>query len=95
VDQLAAGALIMISTIGITFSMQASFAESPAVDIPLRVVLAAFALVVLFHPNESAAGLACLPVLAYIGYWVVWRRPIANGTTARNLAAHPASGDST
>jgi len=93
-DQLVAGILVMISTIGITFSMQASFAESRAVDAALRIVLAAFALVVLFHPSVSAAGLACLPVLAYIGYWVVWRRPIANGTTARNLAAHSASGDS-
>jgi TRAP-type uncharacterized transport system fused permease subunit len=92
--QLAAGALIMISTIGITFSMQASFAESAPVDVALRIVLAAFALVVLFHPNVSAAGAACLPVLAFIGYWVVWRRPLVNGATAPTLA-QPARGDTT
>jgi hypothetical protein len=73
--------------------MQANFAESSAVDVTLRVVLGAFALLALFHPNESAAGLACLPVLAFIGYWIVWRRPIANGAAARSLVA--ARGDST
>ena len=72
--QLAAALLVLISTIGITFSLQARFSDSGTVDAALRIVLAAFALVVLFHPSEAVAGVACLPVLAFIGYWVGWRR---------------------
>src|SRR3954453_18736377 len=47
VAQLTAGLLILVSTIGIPFSLQALFAERVAVDRAIRFVLAVFALVVL------------------------------------------------
>jgi ABC-type iron transport system FetAB permease component len=45
-------------------------------DVPLRLVLAAFALVVLFHPDRQVATLACVPVGLFVGYWVLRRRNV-------------------
>jgi TRAP transporter 4TM/12TM fusion protein len=87
-SQMAAALLILIATIGITFSMQARFAERRSFDIATRLVLAGVALVALLHPSEQVAGLACLPVGLIIGYWLLWRRP---GSTldSREPAAAP------
>jgi hypothetical protein len=71
--------LILISTLGITFSVQARYSERAAVDPPIRLVLGAFALVALLHPDEKVAGLACVPVLLAIGYWLLWRRSAESG----------------
>jgi hypothetical protein len=65
--------LILTATIGITFSIQARFAERAALDRPIRLALAACALVVLLHPSEQVAALFCLPVGAIIGAWL-WRQ---------------------
>jgi hypothetical protein len=65
--------LILVATTGITFSLQATFTERRALDWPLRLVLAACALVVLLHPSRQAAIVACVPVALFVGYWV-WRR---------------------
>src|SRR6185437_11055981 len=46
-DQFGAAILILIATIGITFSLQAVFFDKPAIDIPARLLLAALALLVL------------------------------------------------
>ena len=72
--QMIAALLILVATIGITFSLQAHFAERATLDIPVRLVLAAFALVALLHPSDKIAALACLPVLLTIGYWLLRRR---------------------
>jgi len=72
--QMTAAVLILIATIGFTFSMQARFAERRSSDIATRVVLAGLALVVLLHPSERVAGLACVPVVLIIGYWLLRRR---------------------
>jgi TRAP-type uncharacterized transport system fused permease subunit len=72
--QLAAGLLIGISTIGITFSLQATFSERRVVDTGVRLLLAACALVALFHPQDTVAALFCAPVLLAIGYWLLRRR---------------------
>src|SRR5437763_15379787 len=50
--QFGAALLILVSTIGITFSLQALFSERVAVDRAIRFVLAGFALVVLLCPDE-------------------------------------------
>jgi TRAP transporter 4TM/12TM fusion protein len=87
--QLGAAALILIATVGITFSLQARFSDRAAVDLPVRLALAAFALVVLFHSNETVATLACAPVLLMIGYWLLRRRiaaPADKAAAARQLA---------
>ncbi|HTP95339.1 MAG TPA: TRAP transporter fused permease subunit [Burkholderiales bacterium] len=75
-DQLGAALLILVATIGITFSLQARFGDRAAVDVPIRVLLAAFALVVLLHPSEEVAAFTCLPVGLIVGYWFLRRRPV-------------------
>jgi TRAP-type uncharacterized transport system fused permease subunit len=72
--QMTAALLILIATIGITFSIQARFADRTWPDRATRVVLAALALVVLLHPSERIAALAAVPVLVMIGYWLARRR---------------------
>ena len=74
VDQFGAALLVLVATIGITFSLQAVFSDRRALDIPIRLALAAFALFVLLCPNEPLATAGCLPVLLLIGYRLVWRR---------------------
>jgi len=91
-DQLGAALLVLIATIGITFSLQARFADRRAPDVALRLVLAAFGLLALLDPDTAVASLACLPVLLGIGYWLAFRRnlsaagnPQAAGTPALEL----------
>ena len=74
-DQMASAFLILVATIGITFSLQAKFAERTAVDIAVRLLLAALALIVLLDSSERFGAIGCLPVGLIIGYWLVWRRP--------------------
>jgi TRAP-type uncharacterized transport system fused permease subunit len=74
--QFDAAALILIATIGITFSLQAIYSERRAVDTPVRLLLAAFALLVLLHPSKLVAAFACVPVLLLIGYWLLRRRHV-------------------
>jgi hypothetical protein len=69
--------LILTATIGITFSLQARFVDQRAVDALLRIVIAAFALVVLLHPDRTLAIAACVPVWLLVGYWIARRRNVA------------------
>jgi TRAP transporter 4TM/12TM fusion protein len=85
--QMMAAMLILIPTIGITFSMQANFSDRVAIDRAARVLLAAIALLALLHPSERWAMLACVPVLLFIGYWLLLRRTIAPG--AKDTAGQP------
>ena len=78
-DQIGAALLVGISTIGISFSIQARFADARPVDVAVRVILAAFALIALFVHDYSIATAACVPVLTVIGYWVIYRRKIETG----------------
>ena len=73
-QQMEAAYLILVATIGITFSLQARFSDNAALDMPVRLVLAAFALVVLLYPSERIAMTVTLPVLLIIGYWLLRRR---------------------
>jgi TRAP-type uncharacterized transport system fused permease subunit len=72
--QIGAMLLIFIATAGITFSLQATFADNRALDALLRIVLAAFALVALFHSDRQIAWLACLAVGLFAAYWFMKRR---------------------
>jgi TRAP transporter 4TM/12TM fusion protein len=83
IAQIAAMLLLMVTTIGFAFSMQARFSFRRVIDVPLRLLLAAITLVVLFHPNAKIAALACIPVLLFVGYWVLRRR---NATHPRTPA---------
>ncbi|MCC6608801.1 MAG: TRAP transporter permease [Burkholderiales bacterium] len=71
VHQLGAAGLILVATIGLTFSMQARYAARAMVDLPVRVALAALALVVLLYPGKWVAAAFAVPVLLAIGYWLV------------------------
>jgi TRAP transporter 4TM/12TM fusion protein len=72
--QIGAMVLITTATIGITFSIQARFSDRREVDVPLRLVLAAVALVVLLHPDRQLAWLACIPIALCVAYWILRRR---------------------
>jgi TRAP transporter 4TM/12TM fusion protein len=72
--QLGAMAVVLVATIGITFSLQARFSERRGVDLAARALLAAAALVVLLHPAIEIALMACVPVALFIGYWLLRRR---------------------
>jgi TRAP transporter 4TM/12TM fusion protein len=81
-EQFVAAALILTATIGVTFSIQARFSETRALDLAMRFALAALALVVLMHPSEQLAALTSIPVLGMIAYWFLRHR--------RRRAAQPA-----
>jgi TRAP transporter 4TM/12TM fusion protein len=72
--QLGAMALVLIATIGITFSLQARFAARRDLDLAARAVLAAAALVVLLHPAIELALAASLAVALFAGFWLLRRR---------------------
>ena len=72
--QLAAMGLVLAATVGLTFSVQAKFSSSLPLDLAARVVLAAFALVALAHPDQWIAAAACIPVALFAGYWFLRRR---------------------
>ena len=74
IAQIGAMLLLMVTTIGVSFSIQAQFAESRGVDLALRIALAAIAMVVLFHPDRQLAAMAGVVVGLFVGYWVLRRR---------------------
>ncbi len=74
VDQIEAMLLLMTATVGVSFSIQAKFADNRVVDLAARGVLAVFAMVVLLHPKEPVAALAAVPVGLFVAYWLVKRR---------------------
>jgi len=69
--QIAATALVLISTCGITFSMFGRFTDHAMADIGLRVGLAAISFVTMFHPNDGVSALVAVPVvlLTIAGVW--------------------------
>ncbi len=76
IAQIGAMVLIGTATAGITFSIQAKFSGHRALDMLLRIVLAALALVVLLHPDRQLAWLTCVPVVLVVAYWVIRRRNV-------------------
>jgi TRAP transporter 4TM/12TM fusion protein len=73
-EQLAAMALVLVATIGLTFSLQARFAARRDLDLAARAVLAAAALVVLLHPAIELALAGSLAVALFAGFWLLRRR---------------------
>jgi len=72
--QIGAMLLLMAATIATSFSLQAQFSDRSAIDVPLRIVLAVLALVIIFHPSQQVAWLACIPVGLFVAYWILRRR---------------------
>ena len=73
-EQLGAMALVLVATIGITFSLQARFAARRDLDLGARAVLGAAALVVLLHPAIELALAASIAVALFAGFWLLRRR---------------------
>jgi TRAP transporter 4TM/12TM fusion protein len=69
--QVAATALVLISTCGITFAMFGRFVGNPAADVALRVALAVIAFVTMFHPDDRVAAATGAFVVAALvaGIW--------------------------
>jgi TRAP transporter 4TM/12TM fusion protein len=69
--QIAATALVLISTCGITLAMFGRFTERSGIDIALRVLLAATSLLCMFHPSDAvstAVAMVLVPALI-AGIW--------------------------
>jgi TRAP transporter 4TM/12TM fusion protein len=74
-DQMGAAYLVLVATLGITFTLQATYSETRAVDLAVRGVLAAMSLFILFSFYDIASDIISAGVIAVIGYWIVVRRP--------------------
>jgi TRAP transporter 4TM/12TM fusion protein len=63
--------LVLISTLGITFALFGRCHRSPAVDIGLRIVMAALAFAVMFHPDMKVSAAFAVVVCAAlaVGIW--------------------------
>jgi TRAP transporter 4TM/12TM fusion protein len=79
-DQMGAAYLVLVSTLGITFTLQATYSETRAVDLAVRTVLAAMSLYILFSFNDIASDFVSVAVLGFIAYWIVIRRKLVSGT---------------
>jgi TRAP transporter 4TM/12TM fusion protein len=80
IDQMGAAYLVMVSTLGITFTLQANYSETRAVDLSVRGVLAAMSLYILLSFNDVASTVVSFGVLAVIAYWIVYRRKLVSDT---------------
>jgi len=80
--QIGAMLLLLTATIGTSFSLQAQFSDHRAIDVLLRVVLAALVLVVIFHPSYQVAAFTCIPIGLFVAYWVLRRRNISEAAPA-------------
>ncbi len=79
-DQLGAAYLVFVATIGLTFSVQAKFSDSVMNDRLTRAALAAMSLYVLFSFDDLVSTAVSFVVIGVIGYWLVRRRAIEEGT---------------
>jgi TRAP transporter 4TM/12TM fusion protein len=79
IEQMGAAYLVLIATLGITFTLQATYSETRAVDLGVRAVLAAISLYILFSFNNVAASIVSIGVIGVIGYWIVYRRKVVLG----------------
>ena len=75
-DQMGAAYLVLIATLGITFSLQATYSEIRAVDLGVRLVLAALSMFILLSHNDIASDFVSLAIIATIAYWFLHRRKI-------------------
>jgi TRAP transporter 4TM/12TM fusion protein len=78
-DQMGAAYLVMVSTLGITFTLQATYSETRAIDLGVRAVLAAMSLYILFSFNDIASDIVSVGVIGVITYWVMVRRKLVAG----------------
>ena len=83
--QIMATLLVTIGTCATAFAMFGQFLKNPAGDILLRVLLAVFAFVTMFHPDGNMAIAAAAFALPATIYGVMRHRRIAPLTGAGDL----------
>lgn len=74
VAQLAAFGLVLAGTVGLAFSLQATFSANRALDLAARVVLAGLSLLAVLYPDMKVAALTVVPVAAFVAYWLMGGR---------------------
>jgi TRAP transporter 4TM/12TM fusion protein len=75
-DQMGAAYLVLVATVGISFSLQATYSDNRLTDRGFRLVLAAAGLYILLSFNDVASDVVSLFILGAIGYWIVYRRKL-------------------
>ncbi|MBI1203574.1 MAG: TRAP transporter fused permease subunit [Rhodopseudomonas sp.] len=80
-DQLGAAYLVMVSTLGITWSLQATYSESRSIDLTVRLALATTSLVILFSTWDGLSDVLSAVVIGAMGFWFVKRRALMEGKT--------------
>jgi TRAP transporter 4TM/12TM fusion protein len=80
-DQMGAAYLVLIATLGITFTLQATYSETRSVDLAVRAVLAAMSLYILLSFNDIASDIVSVGIIGVIAYWIVVRRPLVSAAT--------------
>jgi TRAP transporter 4TM/12TM fusion protein len=73
-DQMGAAYLIIVATVGLTFSLQATYSDNRTIDRAFRVLLAGLALYIVLSFNDLVSDIVSVMILAAIGYWIVYRR---------------------
>jgi hypothetical protein len=89
-DQMGAAYLILVATLGLSFSIQAIFSDSRPVDLGVRLVLATASLYILFSFNDIASDIVSAGIVAAIGYWVIVRRKLAQPDASEVVVLDPA-----
>ena len=89
-DQMGAAYLILVATLGLTFSVQGTFSASRLIDRVVRLVLAAMSLYVLLSFNDTLSTVVSFLVLATIGYWLVVRRKVEDVDAGEVVIDQPA-----
>jgi TRAP transporter 4TM/12TM fusion protein len=84
-DQMGAAYLVLVATLGITFTLQATYSETRTVDLAVRGVLAAMSLFILFSFYDIASDIVSVGVLAVIAYWIVVRRPVVGAAAPETV----------
>ena len=100
-DQMGAAYLVLVATLGITFTLQATYSETRAADLAVRALLAIMSLFILLSFNDIASDLVSVGIFAVIAYWVLVRRKVVAGAVPPmtvvmdpTLAATPISNSS-
>jgi len=88
--QIGAMLLVFMASVGVTFSLQARFSRSRAVDWSQRLALMAVALVTLLHPSDTVALLGSIGIALFVAHWMLSRKRLA---AAAALVSEPATSE--
>jgi TRAP transporter 4TM/12TM fusion protein len=87
-------ALVLVSTLGITFAMFGRTHPSPGIDLMLRLPLAALSFLAMFHPDMRVSAAVAVLVAAGVVFGIARHKRVAPRTHAAEAAVTgPAAGD--